>query len=181
MPYPKGMPLFLLSFLALALLLPRPVAAEAPRPGETVTLPEGWYRIEPPDTPDVGFVGTLEVGKPYPFPKGEALPSPPPTPYPTMAPRAAEPCREERARYVEELFRMAGIWYAPWALDLVEALGVAPLSLTPWVRFDLYGQTSAGSHLAFAPGVDPFRPLAWDQELRHVGRQLADCYAGRQR
>src|SRR5690606_38002401 len=81
-----------------ALPVPRRAAAEAPRAGGAGPLPAGGYHIEPPHAPDVGFVGTPDVGKPHPVPKGEALPSPPPTPSPTMAPRAAEPGREERAR-----------------------------------------------------------------------------------
>lgn len=151
--------------------------AHAQEVGETVRRPEGWFRIEPPGTPEEGFIGALEVEGPGLAPAEEAPAAPA---APEVTPRAMGlraparyPCHQERARYWEELFRMAGIWDAPWALDLLEALDLPPNSLSPWVRFNLFGQVTGGAHLV---GVDPLRPLAWDQELRYVARQLAACH-----
>lgn len=150
-----------------------------PPPGQTVYINEGWYRVEPEGTPEEGFVGTLEVGRLETGTTGETTEPPTPEkqrPGPQLELREPSACRDARARYTEELFRMAGIWDAPWALDLVEALGSSGPGLSPWIRFNLFGQVTGGTLLAFPPGVDPFRPLAWDQEIRHAAKELAFCH-----
>lgn len=194
-PYPKGMPRHASRWstpLALGVsILLAPLAAgaqadvESPAPGETIHRNEGWYRVEPEGTPPEGFVGALEVGASDAAPSAEtgdeapmeARPAPPPArPAAEAPPPVASPCREARARYVRELFRMAGIWDAPWALDLVEALRAPLPTASPWLRFNLFGLVSPGAAEALPPGVDPYRPLAWDRELRHAARALAACH-----
>jgi hypothetical protein len=162
-----------------------PAVGNASRPGEIVATPEGWYRVEPEGTLDEGQLTVVVVDPPPPVPSTEAPSpaeetSPHPADRPVQAPRAfeADPCRPLRARYVEILFRMAGIWDAPWALDFLEAWGGSAPILSPWVRFSLFGLPAAGPLLAFPPGVAPFRPLAWDTDLRRAARELAACSSG---
>lgn len=161
-------------------LVGAPAAGNASRPGEIVATPEGWYRVEREGTPDEGQLTVIEVDPPPGRPSAEP-PLRPEEPRPEKnadeaapAPRP-DPCRPHRARYVEILFRMAGIWDAPWALDFVEAWAEGSPTLSPWIRFNLYGFPAAGPLLSFPPGVDPFRPLAWDAELRRAARELAAC------
>lgn len=165
--------------LPLGLLAQPETENEGPAPGETIHIDEGWYRIEPEGTPEEGFVGTLEVEEEEERPpERETEASPPRSSHPKYElPETS--CREERARYLQELFRMAGIWDAPWALDFVEALEARESSLSPWLRFNLFGQVEGGSAFALPPGIDPFRPLAWDQELRYAAEALASCERSR--
>jgi hypothetical protein len=159
-----------------------------PQPGETVMLNEGWYRVEPRGIPQEGFVGALEVGPaalPPPQVRQEA-------PLRQPAEESSQPgwesqrgweaqaprCRQEQARYLQELFRIAGIWYYPEALDLVEALGAIPgvETGTPWLRFNFFGLASAGAWTGSAVGVDPIRPLGWDEGLRWAAKDLVACW-----
>jgi hypothetical protein len=45
----------------------------------------------------------------------------------------------------------------------------------------LAGPGTVGSNVLatgfVTPGIDPLKPLAWDQELRSLGRDLAACQA----
>lgn len=149
-------------------------------PGQTVHMNEGWFRIEEPGTPEEGFVGTLEVGLQGGEEEArEEAPSPTPRPpleAPTVQPVLRRTCREEENRYLRELFRIAGIWYFPDALDLVEALDRVPgVALSPWLRFSLFGWASPGTQWTGPAGVDPIRPLAWDEGLRWAAEDLVRC------
>jgi len=167
-----------------------PAAAVAAEPGETVATPEGWYRVEPEGTPDVGQLSVIVVrpeprlppaersAPAEPSPTPSVLPEAPPAPGRTTGPEE-DPCRPQRARYAEILFRMAGIWDAPWALDLLEALGASPLVLTPWVQLNAFGLPAPILQPSLSPGVDPIRPLAWDADLRRAAKDLAACARAR--
>lgn len=194
----RFIPWFLLASLAVA----SPALAQAPDadasddgppPGETVHLREGWYRVEPPGTPQEGFVGTLETGPQprRPTPR-EAAPAKPrerlapgarleelPEERPPPRRARALDCEREQARYMEELFRIAGIWHFPEALVLVQTLDATPglMTQTPWLRFDLFGLASAGSWVGSPVGVDPIRPLGWDEGLRWAARDLVACWS----
>lgn len=159
-------------------------APSGPVPGETVWRNEGWYRVEPRGTPQEGFVGALEVG-PSPW-QTQAAPSQarrergmeegPTLP---VQKSQAPPCKQEQAKYLQELFRIAGIWYFPEALDLVEALGANPgiETQSPWLRFNLFGLTGAGAWAGSVVGVDPIRPLGWDEGLRWAAKDLVACWS----
>ena len=107
-------------------------------------------------------------------------------PYAPTAPEAAnapypgsvvsrEPCFNEREAYAQNLFRIAGIWYFDRPLELIEGIEETPgLSWSPWVRFNLFGLPTGGP-LVSAVGVDPVRPVGWDEGLRWAAEDLIDC------
>nr|PZM92393.1 MAG: hypothetical protein DIU72_06710 [Pseudomonadota bacterium] len=165
-----------------------PLAVVAAEPGETVVIPEGWYRVEPEGTVAQGQLSILVV-RPEP-----RLHPRPPDPAEVAAAREAafeppaarsepreDPCRPHRARYAEILFRMAGIWDAPWALDFLEAMDGSASLLSPWIQFNLFGLPAPILLPSLAPGVDPLRPLAWDADLRRAAKDLAACVRKRDR
>jgi len=177
------------------------ILPEAPPPGTTIRLPEGWIRVEsaPPDeTPGSGSFGVIAsealAQRPPPGIRTEPQPglragpsyrerAAPPRAAPEDAPAARNraaaealgPCYEEREAYVRELFRIAGLERVDRPLALLEGLAATP-GLSPWVRFNLFGIPSGG--LPSGPGVtwiDPVRPLAWDDGLRWVAKDLEAC------
>jgi hypothetical protein len=90
-----------------------------------------------------------------------------PTPTLTSTSTATDPCRAPRSAYLRQLLRTAGIELDdPLALleGLAGARGYEAAAL-----FTPYG---------LLPGIDPIRPLAWDSELRRLGRELTRCAAG---
>ncbi|AKU90109.1 hypothetical protein [Vulgatibacter incomptus] len=175
----------------------------APPPvGETIQIPGGWYRIESgPEEP--GATGSLTVMK-VPFPKPVApaaparAPAAPPAPAQPAAPSEAYPysqpyaeayppasayppaleeqrCWMEKEAYARELFRIAGIWYYERPLELIQGVEETPgLALSPWIRFNLFGLATGGP-LVSAVGVDPIRPVGWDEGLRWAADDLIQC------
>lgn len=175
------------------------ILPEPPPPGETIQVPEGWWRIESGEA-EPGATGSYSVVKAMPPapPASAAAPAPAPPPAaaapaaPTPAPAAAQPapppsaefvgsvveqerCFREKEAYAHELFRIAGIWYFDRPLELIEGLQETPgIALSPWVRFNLFG-LAAGGPLVSAVGVDPVRPVGWDEGLRWAAEDLIDC------
>jgi len=162
------------------------ILPEPPAPGETIQTPEGWWRIESGEE-EPGATGSLtvmRVAAPVPAPVAPEAAPPPPAPPPPGEVAAApypgsaveqERCFDEKEAYASELFRIAGIWYFDRPLELIEGLQETPgLSLSPWVRFNVFG-LSTGGPLVSAVGVDPVRPVGWDEGLRWAAEDLIDC------
>ncbi len=165
------------------------ILGEPPAVGVTIQLPNGWYRIESGPEPDESAgTGSFSVVKTEAIAAAPPTTTPPPPPAlappPTIEPLPVQPvpvaaaetrCYAEKERYVSELFRIAGIWYFEHPLDLLEALEETPgLSLSPWVRFNLFG-LAAGGPLFDGVGVQPVRPVGWDNDLRWVAEDLIAC------
>jgi hypothetical protein len=164
------------------------------RPGgrREIRTPEGFLRVEDPAEPGdderLGSFGTyhpaalaredggdraVDVAAPAARPAPPAEPpleAPPPLRrdglVDTTAPvPGADPCRPQRARYLRRVLRMSGV-DLDRPLDLLDGLA---------------GPASQGGNLLLGgylvPGLDAVRPLAWDQELRSLGRDLATCEA----
>lgn len=165
------------------------ILPEPPSPGETIRTPEGWWRIESGEV-EPGATGSLtvmRVAASVPAPATPVAPQavpPPPVPAPPAEVAAApypgssveqERCFDEKEAYASALFRIAGIWYFDRPLELIEGLAETPgLSLSPWVRFNVFG-LSTGGPLVSAVGVDPVRPVGWDEGLRWAAEDLIDC------
>lgn len=168
------------------------ILPEPPPVGARVEIPGGWYRVESGETEE-GATGSLSVvatpPPAAPAPQQQATPQPPAMPQeqataqhapPPAAPQRPtssleRPCFAEKNRYAKELFRIAGIWSFEHPLALIEALEDTPgLSLSPWVRFNLFG-LGAGGPLVSPVGVDPIRPLGWDEGLRWAADDLVRC------
>jgi hypothetical protein len=153
-----------------------------------IRTPEGFLRVESdePDDPSsstMGSFGTYHAAVLAPSESGvqvvDADPSPadaaPAEPAPplrrdgmfdTSAPTAgADPCHAQRNRYFRRVLRMSGV-DVERPLELLDGLA---------------GPGSRGGNLLIGgylmPGVNPIQPLAWDQELRSLARDLATCEA----
>lgn len=170
------------------------ILPEPPPPGETIRVPSGWWRIESGEEEEPGATGSFSVVRstpPAPAPPAAApapAPQPPAAaapPYPAPAPPPStavvgsaaeqERCFNEKEAYASALFRIAGIWYFDRPLELIEGLQESPgLALSPWVRFNLFG-LAAGGPMVSAVGVDPVRPVGWDEGLRWAAEDLIDC------
>jgi hypothetical protein len=141
-------------------ILGRPV-----RVGERIDLPEGWIRVEEKGTEDenVGSFGIVPaeslhaVGAPTQHaPAGAGDPAP--------ATPGRRDCRAERAAYLAELWKEAGVEVSsPDALlEGLEAGASGPETGYYW----------------FALQTDPFRPLAWSAALRERADALVRCVRG---
>lgn len=157
------------------------------RPGgqREIRTPEGFLRVEDPAEPGdgarLGSFGTYHVAALPPdagdgaidvaAPPVEAPLEPPPRVrrdglVDTSAPvGGGDPCRPQRARYLRRVLYMSGI-EVDRPLELLDGLA-GPVSQG--------GNVLAGGFLL--PGFDAVKPLAWDQELRSLGRDLATCEA----
>lgn len=152
-----------------------------PHHGRVIQTPEGFLRVEDgPDLdkspglgsfgtyratsvasrsdPDLGSTGSGAAEQP------EHVPVRPDGMVDTTAPvPGADPCRPQRGRYLRRLLEMSGV-KVDRPLDLLDGLA---------------GPNAAGGNVLVSgwvtPGVDPLKPLAWDQELRSLGRDLAAC------
>jgi hypothetical protein len=140
-----------------------------PSVGREVRTPEGFLRVESGELDGSAF-GSFGT---YPAPRAEpdgpsAGTSGLPTGGAALSGGAVvaqpDPCRVHRERYLRRLVRLAGV-PVDRPLDLVEAL-TGPGGY----RLDAL---SAG----MLAGADPLRSLAWDSELRSIGRDLAACGA----
>ena len=197
------------------------ILPEAPPPGTTIQLREGWIRVEsaPDDEePGSGSFGVISADalalaqqpeaqppgirtEPQPglraapgrpeepqqpgYPPSRPMPGPRAdrSPYPQLQPHERDegavppglgPCYEEREEYARQVLRMAGIEDVEHPLALFEALGITP-GLSPWVRFNLFGLPFGGPWAGSVAGVDPVRPLAWDDDLQYAARELTAC------
>lgn len=135
--------------------------------GARVELPEGWFRVEEEGIEErqVGSFAVLSASAASGAP-AEGAPArastalSPPLPV-NSGPTVAGRCRAERAAYLRQLWREAGI-----EVDHPDAVleGLDPAhggaALGPW---------------EFGPGGDPVRPLAWSSDLRDRARDLARC------
>jgi hypothetical protein len=149
-----------------------------PHHGRVIETPEGYLRIEEGPDLDEGVQGSF--GTYHATPVEPAAVSriavtsvePPPAPVTvgpdglvdTSAPTAgADPCHAQRERYFRRLLQMSGV-YVDRPLELLDGLA---------------GPGRVGANVLvtgyLSPGVDPLKPLAWDQELRSLGRDLAVC------
>jgi len=153
-----------------------------PRAGNEIRTPEGFVRLEgssaapaglatfgtyrpvPVRAPTAGARSAAMAGAQAEAPVGAAQPGGGDGAIPPPPGSLRDPCRAERSRYVRRLLVMSGI-------DLDD-----PLAL-------LEGMTGPGGYpahylftvIGLLPGADPIRPLAWDQELRSLARDLAAC------
>jgi hypothetical protein len=180
------------------------ILPEAPPPGKTLQLREGWIRVEsaPEDEePGSGSFGVISSEaltqvqdrprvRTEPQPGLRAAPARPgqrPQPGYPPAPQSREgaraqaeapaelgPCYEEREEYAKRLLEIAGIEDVEHPLALLEGLNGTP-GLSPWVRFNLFGLPTGGPWGGVIAGVEPVRPLAWDDDLQYVARQLSAC------
>lgn len=158
-----------------------------PKVGERIEIPGGWYRIEsgaeePGPTGSFSVVATEELA-PVSEAPGEGAPAYRQEYAPAAGPAGEEQrlisfddaCYPQKEKVARELFRIAGIWYFDRPLEWVEALQQHPaLSLSPWVRFNLFG-LAVGGPLGIGAGVDPIRALGWDEGLRWSANDLLDC------
>lgn len=172
------------------------ILPEPPPVGQTVTTPEGWYRVEAAPARDTEATGSLSVVPAAVF----APPAPPAAPAPAGARAGAapaappataaapaeapavevsfetapveDPCRDEKDRYLARLLDYLEIRDVEHPLSLLEGIGELPAGtgLGPFVRLSLFGIPGGGPVT-----VDPVRPLAWDLELRSIARDLAAC------
>ncbi len=157
-----------------------------------IRTPEGFLRVEDPPAPGdedrLGSFGTYHPAVLVPDETGDdaldvaARPARPthPAEAPLEAPPAlrrdglvdttapipgADPCRPQRTRYLRRVLRMSGI-DVDRPIELLDGLA---------------GPASQGGNLLLGgyliPGFDAVRALAWDQELRSLGRDLATCEA----
>lgn len=140
-------------------ILGRPLHA-----GDRIETPEGSLQVEE-DDPDAGAIGSFGVVSAEVL--AESTPRAPegvvPEPEPGRAVPPAPPgdaCRDERAAYLSELWRMSGIEVKDPAalLDALEG-----------------GPGGAAAYAWFALSTDAFRPLAWSSELRTRADALARC------
>ncbi|HWV38960.1 MAG TPA: hypothetical protein VN033_10850 [Vulgatibacter sp.] len=163
------------------------ILPEPPPVGRTIRTPHGWWRIESGEA-EPGATGSFtamrvpapappaapEARAPAEAPPPAPAPEAPPAPYPGSA-AEGQRCFDEKEAYSRELFRIAGIWHFDRPLELVEGLEATPgLSLSPWVRFNVFGLATGGP-LVSAVGVDPVRPVGWDEGLRWAAEDLIDC------
>ena len=187
--------------LALAAAAPTPAAAQPaaagavradraavevlpPRAGASeVRTPEGFLRVEGGTIgAGSGSFGVYPAGA-YAGAAHLAGARPPPPPAAAAQPPRREladagapgpdldRCRAERTRYLRRLLYFAGIDVDD-PLALLDGLaGVPGVAAGPFL-FTVYGPLQ---------GVEPLRPLAWDQELRSLGRELAACQASLER
>lgn len=146
------------------------------RAGDTVRLPEGWLRVEGPEEP--GPAGTFAVapaeellpfshcGERCDVAAVEGAPQPPPAlpPPSPRRPRGMGLCEEERAAFMKELLRIAGVEVAD-PLALVAAFTGEGAGDVPSLRFPEWGLVP----------VDPVRALAWNFELQIRARELSQC------
>lgn len=162
------------------------ILPEPPPVGRTVNTPEGWYRVEAAPSRDTGATGSLSVVPRAAFapppapppPAGGAASAPVPAATETAvevtveSAAAADPCRAEKDRYLARLLEYLEIDDVEDPLALLEGIEELPAGtgLGPFVRLSLFGTPAGGPVL-----VDPVRPLAWDQELRSVARDLSRC------
>jgi len=161
-----------------------------PPVGERVDRYGGWYRIEsgPEEPGPTGSFSVMPAQDPAPVAEEPAVRAAPreavPEPRRVRARPAGEEqrlispddaCYAQKERVAKELFRIAGIWSFDRPLEWVEVLQQHPaLSLSPWVRFNLFG-LAVGGPLGVGAGVDPIRALGWDEGLRWAADDLLDC------
>jgi hypothetical protein len=155
------------------------ILGRALRAGDTIRLPEGFLRVEEDGREDREIGSFTVVPARRAPPVREAAPDDAATPASAEAPppegpaaagvpsapgRATRDCRAERSAYIAELWRQSGIEVSSPA-DLVEALDGGDAG------------PDAGFYW-FALQTDPFRPLAWNSELRARAEALARCARG---
>lgn len=115
--------------------------------------------------------GAYGAGARPPPPSVAAAPQPQPELAPAGPPAGLERCRPERTRYLRRLLYFVGIDVDD-PLALVDGIAGAPGAASGSFLFTAYGALG---------GLEPLRPLAWDQELRSLGRELAACQRGLER
>lgn len=120
-----------------------------------IRIPEGFVRAEASSTatPSPATPPPSQARDPAPVrdPRGQG-----------SAP--ADACRDERSAYLKRLLHMAGVEVDD-PISFLEGLA-GPGG---------YEGALLTTRLGVLPGVDPIRPLAWDQELRSRARDLAAC------
>jgi len=141
------------------------------RDGVTVRRAEGWYRVDGPETPGpAGSFAVVPAGDLAPLaaarqaPKGSPAPERPPAASPARQQRSMGLCEEERAAFLKELFRIAGVEVSD-PLALVAAFTGDGAGDVPSLRFPEWGLVP----------VDPVRALAWNFELQIRARELSQC------
>ncbi|BDG08723.1 hypothetical protein [Anaeromyxobacter paludicola] len=165
---------------SLALAGPAPAEAPAgrsasgPATGRTIRTPEGFLRVEEPEEPGPGgtlsIVPAAEPARPPAAPQpgvGEAEGRTQPPPAPSALPRRPRGmglCEPERAAFLKELFRIAGVDVED-PLALVAAFTGENAGDVPSLRFPEWGLVP----------VDPVRALAWNFELQIRARELSQC------
>jgi hypothetical protein len=131
-------------------------------------MPEGFIRLEGTSAVPAGYAsfGTYRAAQSASYqvvasaaapPGGDRVLPPPPGP-----PR--DPCRAERSSYLRRLLYMQGI-YLDDPIAFLEGM-TGPGGYPPQYLFTALG---------LLPSLDPIRPLAWDQELRSLARDLSAC------
>jgi hypothetical protein len=120
-----------------------------------IRIPEGFVKAEASPTRTATKTSTST---------GSSTSSPAPAEPSKPRDPAADACRDERSAYLKRLLHMAGVEVDD-PISFLEGLAgpggyQGALLTTP---------------LGVLPGVDPVRPLAWDQELRSRARDLAAC------
>ncbi len=135
------------------------------RAGDRIDLPEGFLRVEEQGTEDreVGSFGVIAGG--MLAAAGSATPAAAADAGdPADATPGEQPCEEERAAYLAELWKPSGIQVAD------------PIALLEGLQG---GTTGPGTGFYwFALATDPFRPLAWSSDLRARAAALTRCIRG---
>ncbi len=141
-------------------ILGRPV-----RVGERIELPEGWIRVEEKGTEDEN-VGSFGVVPAESLRASGAPTQQAPASAGDPAPAAPEQrhCRAERAAYLAQLWKEAGIEVS------------SPDALLEGLEAGAHGPETGYYWFAFQ--TDPFRPLAWSSELRDRADALVRCVRG---
>lgn len=159
------------------------VTPAPPGPGQTVQVPEGWYRVESAgdeDEDEGGATGSLTVLAGEVLALAAPAPAPPAPPQPPVALATRDPfersCGELRDAYLKQLLRMAGITSVDRPAAFLRNLqGGDQGALSPWVRFNMFGLPLAGPWGANVAGVPVLQPLAWDFELQRIAAELERC------
>lgn len=147
------------------------------RVGEDVELPEGYLRVEEAGVEDrrVGSFTVIPADRLRATAAALAAPAgavpdgaggPAAARREPEAPPAPARCREERAAYLRELWKQAGIEDVRDPDAVIEGLGAGA------------GGPATGYYW-FAFATDAFRPLAWSSDLRGRADALARCVRGR--
>lgn len=165
---------------AVEVLPPRAGASELRTPegflrveGGTIGASSGTFGVYPAGAYGAGTStgGAYGAGARPPPPSAAASPQPQREVAPAGPPADLERCRPERTRYLRRLLYFVGIDVDD-PVALLDGLAGAPGAASGPFLFTAYGALG---------GLEPLRPLAWDQELRSLGRALAACQRGLER